>query len=89
MCNFITRLQAWNVVQLFVIFILLLKSPSVLFLCLINILLLEKENEINWSPILYIKQINKIRSLKTVVIWFVLSLEYIFVYYKKYAQLQH
>lgn len=68
MCNFITRLQAWNVVQLFVIFILLLKSPSVLFRCLINILLLEKENEINWSPILYIKQINKIRSLKTVVI---------------------
>ena len=68
MCDFITRLQAWNVVQLFVIFILLLKSPSVLFLCLINILLLEKENEINWSPILYIKQINKIRSLKTVVI---------------------
>lgn len=68
MCNFITRLQAWNVVQLFVIFILLLKSPSVLFRCLINILLLEKENEINWSPILYIKQINKIRSLKTIVI---------------------
>lgn len=67
MCNFITRLQAWNVVQLFVIFILLLKLSSVLFLCLINILL-EKENEINWSPILYIKQINKIRSLKTVVI---------------------
>ena len=47
MCNFITRLQAWNVVQLFVIVILLLKSPSVLFQCLINILLLEKENEIN------------------------------------------
>lgn len=64
MCNFITRLQAWNVVQLFVIFYPFIKIPFSTFLCLINILLLEKENEINWSPILYIKQINKIRSLK-------------------------
>ena len=30
--------------------------------------IIRKRNEINWSPILYIKQINKIRSLKTVVI---------------------
>lgn len=78
MCDFITRLQAWNVVQLFVIFILLLKSPSVLFLCLINILLLEKENEMNFLRKENFKILFEIHIYIYIYILFEIYLKYIY-----------